>query len=147
LKLDGEEHRDTIVAANNYASSLQYLEHYAVAKALLRKVTPVARRILGDTDRLTLKMRWIYANSLYKDGDATLDDLREAVATFEETERIARRVLGSAHPITEGVEEALLEARAALDANVSFIREAMEAMEIDGAKEELIAQLRAEVER
>ena len=32
-----------------------------------------------------------------RDG-ATLDDLREAVTTLEDTERIARRVLGGAHP-------------------------------------------------
>ena len=47
--------------------------------------------------RLTLKMR-IYARALYQDTGATLDDAREAVTTLEETERIARRVLGGAHP-------------------------------------------------
>ena len=33
-----------------------------------------------------------------RDDGATLDDLREAVTTLEETERTARRVLGGAHP-------------------------------------------------
>ena len=47
---------------------------------------------------------------------ATLDDLREAVATLEDTERIARRVMGGAHPITAGIEGTLREARAALRA-------------------------------
>ena len=32
------------------------------------------------------------AQSLYLDADATLDDLREAVTTLEDTERTARRV-------------------------------------------------------
>ena len=51
--------------------------------------------------------RWNYAKSLHKDPDATLDDIREAVTTLEDTERIARRVLGGAHPITTGIERSL----------------------------------------
>ena len=52
----------------------------------------------------------------HQDDDATLDDLREAVATLEDSERIARRVLGGAHPLTGGIECALQNARAALGA-------------------------------
>ena len=66
--------------------------------------------------RLTLKMRWIYAKAHYKDSDATLDDLREAVTTLEDAVRIARRVLGSAHPLTKWIEGELREAQAALGA-------------------------------
>ena len=61
-------------------------------------------------------MRLGYAMALYKDPDATLDDLREAVTTLEETERIARRVLGGAHPIVVGIEKSMREVRAALHA-------------------------------
>jgi len=61
-------------------------------------------------------MRWIYAMALYQDDGATLDDLREAVTTLEETERIARRVLGGAHPLTTDTENTLRESRAALRA-------------------------------
>ena len=61
-------------------------------------------------------MRWNYAQTLYMDPDATLDDLREAVTTLEETERIARRVLGSAHPLTAGFESNLRNARKVLRA-------------------------------
>ena len=82
----------------------------------MRKTVPVARRVLGDKDRLTLKMRWGYALSLYKDAGATLDDLCEAVTTLEDTERIARRVLGGAHPDVELIEESMQESRAALRA-------------------------------
>ena len=57
-----------------------------------------------------------YAEALYKDHGATLDDLREAVKTLVETERIARRVLGGSHPITKGIEYELRDARAALTA-------------------------------
>jgi hypothetical protein len=61
-------------------------------------------------------MRTLYAQALYKDASATLDDLREAVTTLEEIERIARRVLGGAHPLTTDFERDLQKARAALRA-------------------------------
>ena len=48
------------------------------------------------------------------DTGATLDDLREAATTLEETERTARRVLGGAHPDVVGMGEALRLAREAL---------------------------------
>ena len=57
-----------------------------------------------------------YGRALYKDDGATLDDLREAVTSLEDTERIARRVLGGAHPNTVGIEQSLQEARTALRA-------------------------------
>ena len=49
---------------------------------------PVARRVLGDNHGDTLRLRWNYAQSLSKDPNATLDDVREAVTMLEETERI-----------------------------------------------------------
>ena len=56
------------------------------------------------------------AQTLYLDSAATLDDLREAVTTAEETERIARRVFGGTHPSTTAHEDILRNARAALGA-------------------------------
>ena len=47
---------------------------------------------------------------------AKLRELREAVATLEDTERTARRVLGGAHPFVSNVEGALRDARAVLHA-------------------------------
>ena len=61
-------------------------------------------------------MRWVYAAALYQDPGATLDDLREAVTTLEDTARIARRVLGGAHPLTTGIAGNLRDARDALRA-------------------------------
>ena len=61
-------------------------------------------------------MRGVYAVALYEDTDAALDDLREAVTTLEDAERIARRVLGGATPTTKGIETALRKIRAALRA-------------------------------
>ena len=74
----------------------------------------MAGRVLGDKDRLTLKMRWIYAEALCRDDDATLDDLREAVTTLEDTERTARRVFGGSHPTVAGIERSLRVAQAGL---------------------------------
>ena len=76
----------------------------------------MAQRNLGESHELTLKLKSVYARALYKDNGATLDDIHEAVTTLEDTERIARRVLGSAHPITLVLETLLRQARAALRA-------------------------------
>ena len=61
-------------------------------------------------------MRLIYASALYMDSGATLDDLREAVTSLEDTERTARRVLGGAHPGVGTIEISLRDARRALRA-------------------------------
>ena len=59
-------------------------------------------------------MGWEYARALYRDNVATLDDLREAESTLEDTARLARRVLGRTHPTVVGMEASLRQARAAL---------------------------------
>ena len=82
----------------------------------MRRTVPVARRVLGDSNDITLRARRAYARALYNDLDATLDDLCEAVTTLEEMERMARRVFGGAHPLTGGVGQDLSKARAALHA-------------------------------
>ena len=61
-----------------------------------------------------LKMRGLYAQSLYEDTTATLDDLREAVSTLEDAERTTRRVFGGAHPLAVNLERDLRNARAIL---------------------------------
>ena len=78
------------------------------------KVMPVARRVLGESNVVTLKARAMYATALCFSPGAKLDDLREAVTTLEDTARIARRVLGGAHPITGWIEGALQGARTKL---------------------------------
>ncbi len=116
LKLFGEQHGYTISAANNYAALLKQLNRFEEARSLLRKAMPITRRVLGDKHVVMFRMKKIYAQTLYQDDSATLDDLREAVTTLEGTERTARRVLGSAHPLTVDIEDALQDARAALRA-------------------------------
>ena len=58
----------------------------------------------------------IYAAALCNDDGATLDDLREAVTMLEDAERIARRVLGGAHPNSCLMAGSLREARKTLRA-------------------------------
>ena len=116
LNLGCEENKDALIAGCNYATHLNRLERYAEAKPLLRKLMPVARRVLGNNDDTTLKMRGNYAEALYEDDGATLDDLRESVTTLEDSERTTRRVFGGAHPLTTGIEGDLRDARAALRA-------------------------------
>ena len=106
-------------ARNNYASSLEDLKRFEDAKALLRKIMPVARRVLGDSHEITLKMRWIYAKALYRNDSATLDDLREAVETLESVAPVWTRIFGEAHPETPSVQRALEDAREALAARAT----------------------------
>ena len=77
---------------------------------------PVARRVLGDSNNLTLRMRCNYAAALHNDEGATLDDLRDAVTTLEDVAPTARRVLGGVNPITMEIERNLQAARANLRA-------------------------------
>ncbi len=93
---------------------------------------PVARRILGESNNITLKLRSIYAEALYRDDGSTFDDLCEAVMTLEDTERTARRVFGGAHPITKGIEVELQNARVALCAHET-LAEAMAATTLGDA--------------
>ena len=97
LKLYGEEDKSTLLEAYNYATSYCELLRFQEAKALMLKTIPVARRVLGEGDLITIKMKKIYARSLYEDDAATLNDLREAVTTLAETERTARRVFLESH--------------------------------------------------
>ena len=76
----------------------------------------MARRVIGKNHITTLGLESIYAEALYRDPDTTLDDLREAVNTLEDTERIARRVFGGAHPLAVDFGRHLQRSRAALRA-------------------------------
>ena len=116
LILYGMAHVQTMISASNYVDSLLLLDRFEEAKSLLCRVRPVARRVLGESHPLTLRLRWNYASSLYLDSGATLDDLREAVTTLEDGERIARQLLGGTHPLTTGIEKSIQNVRAELAA-------------------------------
>ena len=119
--------RRAISVANNYASSLTAQKRFKEAKTLFRKVIPVARRVLGEDHDITLNMRTTYSCTLFRDPGATLDDLREAVPTLEDTARIRRRVLGGNHPVTTGIEDNLRYARAVLRARETLPQNAVDA--------------------
>ena len=141
LKVDGEEHPHTLSATNNYAALLKKLKRFKEVKSLLRRLIPVARRVLGESNELMLRMQWIYAEALCEDPDATLGDLRKAVTTLDEIERIARRVFGGAHPTTTGIEGKLRKSQVALHARETQ-GEAQDAFRTARAK---LAQERSEL--
>ena len=116
LRMIGEGDLLSLQFASNYAISLIRLKRFEEVKSLMRETLPVARRVIEDREVLKFKMSWIYAEALYKDPGATLDDLRESVTMLEDTARTARRVLGGAHPILGAFELSLPNARAALGA-------------------------------
>ena len=118
MRLEGEESRQTLSAAYNYALSLVVLERFEEARSLLLKTFPVARRVYGENHELTLRMSGYYTLALiyYKADKPMLDDIREAVTMLEDTVLRARRVLGGAHPLTEHTEDTLQKARTILRA-------------------------------
>ena len=122
LKLKGDAHEETLREATSCAITLSNLHRYAEAKALLRKMIPVARRVLAESDDLQFRMRMACNRVLCEDPAKTLDDLREAVSMLEEIEPTARRVLGGAHPITAGIERDLQEARDVLRSRETPLR-------------------------
>ena len=121
LRTEGDEDVVSLQFASNYAVSLIRLKRFEEAKSLMRKALPVARRVFEGNNDLTFRMSWIYAEALYNNPAATLGDLREAVTTLESTERTARRVLGSAHPIVGAFERVLPDAQAVLRAREAAV--------------------------
>ena len=105
-----------LTAATNYSSSLLSLKRFEEAKSILSKATRVARRALGEDHIRTLQLRWNCGLALHADPDATLDDLREAVTTLQETAKTTRQVYGGAHPLTVEIEASLQAACAKLRA-------------------------------
>ena len=78
--------------------------------------SPVADRVFGREHFVSLRLRWIYANSLCDDADATLDDLVQAEATLKSVLGSWRRIMGASHPDTAHLEHAVLRVQAALAA-------------------------------
>ena len=116
MKLYGEQHKNTLISSSNYAVSLVDARRFEEAKTLMRKMIPVAVRVVGEGHRITLVIRDIYAQTSYKDDGAALDDLREAVTMLEDAERIAQRVFGGAHPYVGHIGRSMNKARTALRA-------------------------------
>ena len=99
------------MANNRRDNSLRYPSR-TNKKRLVRRPQPNSATFRAEGE----ENQKCYGNTLCLDDGATLDELREAMTMLEDTERIARRVLGGAHPITVQVELSLREARVVLRA-------------------------------
>ena len=58
LRIFGEEHESTILAAANYVTLLMDQNRNKEAKSLLCKTLPAARRVLGEHAIMTLWLTW-----------------------------------------------------------------------------------------
>ena len=65
---------------------------------------------------MTLRFRDNYALSLFKNSEASCDDLVAAVAEYEDLDRVARRVLGRDNAVTREFRGNMEAARAKLEA-------------------------------
>ena len=71
----------------------------AEAKKLLRDEIPKAKASIGYENEHTLNLLTVYAKTLYMD-KGNISELMEASMVLEDAEKVARRVLGPAHPLT-----------------------------------------------
>ena len=101
----------TLNLAGNLGRTTLKLKKYAEARDLLGGRVPVAIQVLGKEHHVTIRLRWFYCQAIYKDADATLGEVREAVTMLEDVAITSRRVFGAEHPTARGCQYALDEAR------------------------------------
>ena len=102
--------------ALNLSWSLKETGRYTEAKSFLRKQLPKARRALGVDHDTVIRFRYLYADTLRLDGDASREDLVEAVTLLEELSRTTRRIYGTSHPLANDIRNTLGWARETLAA-------------------------------
>ena len=88
------------------------MERFADARAVGREIVQWAHRNPDSPHSFHIVKALM--DSLYKDPNASVDDLREAVEVFENIPATSSRVLGTAHPDTKTYEKALAKAKKAL---------------------------------
>ena len=104
-------------AADNLVNSLQVSGLFNESKTLLHDIVPEARRTLGPEAPLTLSLRrrcvsgLIHQSVIGPERIIPIDNLREAIALYEDIVPIYQRVFGSAHPETKKVHRSLVRAR------------------------------------
>ena len=79
--------------------ALLTLQRFEEAKKVLRKVVPVAQRVLGTEHDITLSLREDLSRATLH-GESSAEEKREALRMLEDTAAVMRRVLGPAHPDT-----------------------------------------------
>ncbi len=82
----------------------------------MRDKMPEARRAFPKNHEMTLRFRDNYALSLFKNSEASRDDLVAAVAEYEDLDRVARRVLGRDNDVTREFRLNMEAAQAKLEA-------------------------------
>ena len=83
------------------------LRRFKEAKRVLRKVVPVARRVLGNHHELTLSICEDLCRATLLDGGSSANEKRDALKMLEDTLGVMRRVLGPQHPETQRVQGSL----------------------------------------
>ena len=82
------------------------MQRFEEAKRVLRKVIPVAQRVLGTQNELTLSLREDLSRATL-DGESSAKEKRQALRMLEDVAGVMRRVLGPAHPDTLHAQEKL----------------------------------------
>ena len=106
--------------------------HRIEARDFLHEVVPRAEQNsnLGPEQKALLQLRWLYACALWTDPRGpTLDDLVEAVAIYEDVEKIWLRIFGEKHPESQKLQREVVAARERLaDARASSEQLALAAL-------------------
>ena len=92
--------------AEQYHADKKYKEEVAIEKR--------AREACGDDTKGQMYGHPMTESIVACGLQTALDNFRGAIVALAETERTARRLLGSAHPVTAGIEVELRDARAEL---------------------------------
>ena len=112
----GISNKDLFIDVLNLSWSLNETGRYTEAKSFLREQLPKARRVLGVDHDTVIQMRWQHAETLRLDGDASREDLVEAVTVLEELSRKTQRIYGTSHPLPTDIRTTLGLARKKLAA-------------------------------
>ena len=102
----GAVHKETLAVAYNLAVAMELNNHNDEAVSFMRKHLPVARRLIGPDDSLTLLMSAFLAKNTTAKG-CTYEELLQAVTLMQDTVQRLRRVFGLAHPETRRCEAML----------------------------------------
>ena len=99
--LYGRDNESTLISAGNLASTLvDDLQQFDEARAFLRDRIPEAVRSLGKNHESTFRLQRMYAQCLFQNDGASLDDITTAIATLDDLDRRQTRTFGASHPQT-----------------------------------------------
>ena len=91
---------DNFLRVLNLSCVLNETGRYGEAKSFLLKQLPTARRTFGPEHWNYLDLRRNYANALFKDKEASRDDVLESISIYEDICPRERRTYGPDHPRT-----------------------------------------------